>query len=193
MIIRRRKRKRRKNPRTKRRLNVLQTRKGKQALRRHNRFWGLKGIPKLKTKAVPGIKDKEAWVGLGRSPGIVIANGPNPKKATKIKLIKAAGELVADHAGRRMIWLRNRRKKSNGKLIKRFLGWVKKSIYIPYRDIEKAGSSKSKTEWHHEHGAEERGKWPKAFIDQNGNIHYSKGTYRVAAKSDARGIGWIQH
>lgn len=193
MIIRRSKRKRRKNPRTKKRLNVLQTKKGKRALARHNRFWGLNGVPKLVTKAVPGIKDSEPWVGLGRSPGIVIADGPNERKAKKKKLIKASGELVADATGRKMIWLRNRKRKSNGKLVKRFLGWVAKSIYIPYRDIEKAGSSKSKTEWHHSHGSDEGGKWPKAYQDQNGNIHYAKGTYRVAGQADKSGVGWIRH
>lgn len=133
----------------------------------------------------------EPWVGLGRSPGIVIANGPSAKKATKTNLIRGSGELVTDAKGRKMIWLRNRRKKSNGKLIKRFLGWVKKSIYIPYRDIEKAGSQKSKTEWHHEHN-DDGGKWPKAYADQNGNIHYAQGTYRVAGKADESGLGWIR-
>lgn len=191
MIIRRRKRKRRKNPRAKRRLNVLQTKKGKRALRRHNRFWGLKGVPKIKKKEVPGIATNEPWVGLGRSPGIVIANGPTKSKTTKEKLIKAAGELVSDARGRKMIWLRRRGKGANGKgLIKRFLGWASKVIYIPYKDIEKAGSKKSRTEWHHEMG-EHGGKRPKAYLDNKGNIHLGEATYRVAAKSDQDGVGWI--
>lgn len=191
MVIRRRKTKRRKNPRAKRRLNVLQTKKGRRALARHNRFWGLKGVPKLKKKSVPGIGINEPWVGLGRSPGIHIADGPNSKKAKNVKLIRGSGELVSDFKGRKMIWLRNRKRKSNGKLVKRFLGWVAKSIYIPYKDIEKAGSKKSRTEWVHSHN-DDGGKWPKAYQDQYGNIHYAQGTYRVAGKADESGLGWIR-
>ncbi len=147
----------------------------------------------MKKKSVPGIGMNDAWVGLGRSPGIVIADGPTKKKTKKEKLIKAAGELVSDARGKRMIWLRKRGKGTNGKsLAKRFIGWVAKVIYVPYKDIEKAGSQKSKTEWHHEMG-EDGGKRPKAYADNRGNIHLSEATYRVAGKKDASGIGWIRN
>lgn len=66
----------------------------------------------------------------------------------------------------------------------RKIGYVVETHYLPTKKLEAMGSFKAGKHWIHMH--HEGGKWPVAYRDQNGNIRYGKGTYRIKG-------GWIYH
>ena len=151
---------------------VKATRKGKTALARFRRFWGLKKPSSL--KILPQLSGMpKVLVGLGRSPAVSIADGPKGRSRRTVRK-PHNGTLVTNASGSRM-WIlmpRARRQK------RRFLGYAPKVEYVPHADIEKDGSHKRNKHWVHELG-EKGGTWPKLFQDANGNYEFGPASYRI--------------
>ena len=113
-----------------------------------------------------------ALTGMGKVPWIEVSNGgrkrrikgpwhggfTGPRKSRRIWLLKRAG------LPKRSRW--------------KYIGRVALSVYETSDDVSRAGSPKAWTQWRHEHN-DERGKWPKAYMDQNGNVKYGRGTYGI--------------
>lgn len=161
---------------------VKKSKLGRKALGLYRKFWGLKEPSTIKVFDVPG-KGKKTFVGLGVSPALTLADGPNKERARKIRRYKKRGQLLSNAAGTRMWILYPKRKARKGGR-KKFLGWAVQTEYIPNRNIEKDGSYKSGKHWIHTHGqASEHekvpGRWPKVYELPNGMIEYGRGTYRI--------------
>jgi len=146
----------------------LQLKGGRKVAGKFSQFNGIP-VP-TEIMELRGHGKKVPFAGMGKVPWIEVADG-NRKRRVR-------GPWLGAFSGSgRNIWLFKRRgmpKKSRWK----YLGRVVKTVYEPTRDMERAGSPKAGTQWHHEHH-DERGKWPKAFMDQNGNVRYARGTYRI--------------
>jgi hypothetical protein len=146
--------------------------KGKSLLRK---FWGVRKPPTIKTLGgkLPGVGSNATLVGLGQSPAITIADGPM-KRHSKIVRRKHHGQLVTDSHGRRLFILNGR--PPGGRL--KFLGYVPTTEYIPYPGVEAMGSFKKGKHWVHSHN-DSNGRWPKVYVDRNGNYVYARGSYKV--------------
>lgn len=146
----------------------LRARGGRKSLRNFRRFIGVKTPPEiLHFKNGP----KETWAGMGRVPEITVWDGRRKKRI--------AGHWLGafNPRGTRILLI----KKKRGLPVKskwRKLGRVVKTHYILTRGMERMGSFKRGKHWVHEH-KDEGGKWPMAYVDQNGNVLYGRGTYRI--------------
>lgn len=161
---------------------VGKTKIGRKLLGLYRKFHGLKKPSTIKVFDIPG-KGKKTFVGLGVSPALTIADGPNKERARKIKRYKRRGYLLSNAGGTKMFVLYPKRKGRVKK--KKFLGWAVQTEYVPTRDTEKDGSPKRGKHWIHTHGqasAHEKipGKWPKVYELPNGMIEYARGTYRIS-------------
>ena len=136
-------------------------------------FWRLKDVPSL--KVLPG-SDSMVLVGMGKSPAVNLADGPNKASSKRIVRKRHSALLATDPAGKRMFIIGRRGLPKKPKLT--FAGWVPKTEYIPSKDLERSGTPKKYKHWVHSH-EDDHGKWPKVYKDQNGNYHYGRGTYRV--------------
>ncbi len=169
----RRNHRRKKNSYAKVLARVKRLRHGKKALARFKRFWKVARPPAIRTFG----KGKRILVGLGRSPALYLANGPDKKRSTKIRRIPHRGWLATNPSGTRL-WILKDTKKGLGKR-KRFAGFVPTTEYVPSAAIEKAGTHKAGTLWNHSH-SDDGGRWPRAFYDEYGNVHYAPGTYKIS-------------
>lgn len=144
------------------------SREGKEALRRFRAFTGVPYPPEILNIPAPGNK---TMVGMGKAPEIVYHDG------RKVVRRKGSWFGVFNAKGRRIVLL-NRRKGIPKHPRKRYLGRMVETHYILPKGVEIAGSFKRGKYWIHEH-KDEGGRWPKGFVDQNGNIWYAPGTYRI--------------
>lgn len=160
---------------------ATRSRNGKQAFKRFRKFWGIEAPPRI--IAEPGCRKNVTLVGMGRSPGVYLANGVEGRETKRWK-VKGAFLAASDAAGRRLFLLRRKGLKRFGQRPK-FVGYAYETHYIPTGDIEKAGSHKSNRHWVHEHSKREKGRFPKVYKDAGGNYLYAPGTYRVTK--------WIYH
>lgn len=151
---------------------VSRSRRGRAALSRFRKFWGIRDVPSLKVLPGPGV-----LVSMGKSPAVTIANGPNKRKATRITRKRHNRMVATDASGRRIYIIGSQGLPAKPKLT--FIGWAAKTEYIPSKDIEKAGTGKRGKHWIHDH-TDEGGRWPKLYADQRGNYHYGRGTYSVS-------------
>jgi hypothetical protein len=155
---------------------ILKMRGGREALKRYRRFWGIKHPPTIVRVEMPGPKGSKVLVGMGKSPALNLADGPEGRERRKIRR-RHRGIVACDASGRQIFILRTGRgKRGNGR--KRLVGYANILEYIPTRAIEKAGSFKRHKHWIHEMG-EEGGTWPKVYRDEKGNYVFSRGSYRV--------------
>lgn len=140
------------------------------------RFWGVRNAPSIKliSGKLPGIGKNSTLVGLGQSPAVTIADGPK-NRHTKIVRKIHHGQLVTNARGKRLFILTGK-KPPGGKL--RFIGYAPQTEYVPYKGVETAGSFKKGKHWIHRHD-DAGGRWPKVYMDQNGNYVYATGSYKI--------------
>jgi hypothetical protein len=155
-------------------------REAKQALRRFRKFWGLKRPTKVLRVPPLGVKKRGVLVSMGISPQVVLANGPRKGRGVKIRRIRQKMYAATDSTGKKIFLLKKGKSKlgraPRGKL--KFLGWVPETHYVPTKDLERAGTFKKGAYWTHKHD-DKGGRWPKAFVDDRGNLIYKGGTFRV--------------
>ena len=156
---------------------ILKMRGGREALKRYRRFWGIKHPPEIRVLNMPGPQKEMVLVGMGKSPALNLADGPEGRHRRKVRRAHK-GIVACDASGRRIYILRGRNNSQRKQKLKR-LGHVPVTEYIPTAAIERAGSFKQKKWWIHNHGKSEGGKWPVAYEDQAGNVIYGRGSYRV--------------
>lgn len=144
------------------------SREGKRALRKFQQFWGIPLPPEI--EVVPGGSKLRVQAGMASVPQIVVHDGK--RKRT----IRGNWRGAFDGSGRRITLFKRRGLPKRPRW--RYLGRVVETHYVPSKSIERAGSFKKGTHWVHEHH-DERGKWPRAFVDQAGNVRYARGTYRI--------------
>lgn len=154
---------------------IAKTSNGRKALSKYNEFIGFPVPVSVKKFKTPG-KNKYL-IGMGRSPVVLIADGPDKRSSKKIRKIKGRWTPAFDASGKRIVILKPRAGKNFGKGLK-FIGWVPETHYIMTSKMEKAGSFKKGKYWVHEHD-DDGGSWPKAYQDKEGNILYAKGTYHI--------------
>ncbi len=155
---------------------LASTKRGKKALSLHKRFWGIKHPPAIQRLNIPdGKRGQQIVVHLGRSPAIVLADGPRGRQKRIVRR-RNKGIVVCDPSGRRLMILSKR--SMNGSGPRRFIGYAVRTEYIPTRAVEKAGTFKKGRHWIHDHH-DEGGKWPKVYRDKAGNYHYGPSTLRV--------------
>lgn len=154
---------------------------GKKALSRFRKFWGISTPPTV--IAEPGVKKNIVLTGLADTNGVYLADAPEGRE-TKKWVVRGKFMAATDAAGRRLFILRRKGLKKFGQKPK-FVGYARETHYVPTGEIERAGSHKSNRHWVHQHGREEKGRWPKVFKDAGGNYLYAPGTYRVTQ--------WIYH
>jgi hypothetical protein len=152
---------------------VEKTSSGRKALARYRKFWGLEYPTSISQIDIPGVKKGETVVGMGTSPKVILADGPNKKSATRIRQVRGKRILATNTTGTRMYIVG--KGKNSGK--KRFVGWAPETHYVPTKAMEKAGTHKKGKYWVHLHN-DDGGKWPKVFQAGNAFI-YAPGTYRV--------------
>lgn len=151
--------------------------KGKKALARYRKFWGLPFPPDLQEIENDGKPGQRYLVGMGGSPVAVLSDKPMGEKG-KVRKIKGSFVVATDENGKRIYLIRKRNKgKPIGKGLK-FAGYAPETHYIPTDAMEKAGTFKKGAYWIHKH-SDEGGKWPKVYKDSSGNYVYGPGTYRV--------------
>jgi len=151
---------------------------GRKALQKHKQFTGIP-LPTRIDELNDGRRKKTALVVMGTEPFVLVADGPRNRHS---KIRKYRGKWVATTTpnGKKIIILKNGRAgKGFGKGL-RFVGWMPETHYVLNKRVENAGSHKRGKYWIHKHD-DEGGKWPRASVDREGNIHYSPGTYRVGA------------
>lgn len=156
---------------------------GRKALKKYKKFWGIPYPTNVSQFKIPGNlpgaggrKGKAVLVGMGRSPMIVLANGPKGK-ATQIRRFRRKGVAAFNINGNRIYLLSGKQSRRKGSKLK-FIGWAAETHYVPTGPMEKAGTFKKGRYWVHEHH-ESGGKWPKAYVDSAGNVIYGPGTYRI--------------
>jgi hypothetical protein len=155
---------------------ILKMRGGREALKRYRRFWGIKHPPEIRVLNMPGPQKEMVLVGMGKSPALNLADGPEGRHRRKVRRAHK-GIVACDASGRRIYILRTGRgARRRGK--PRFVGYANLLEYLPTKAVERAGSFKRNKHWVHRMG-EEGGTWPKVYMDQNGNYVFSKGSYRV--------------
>jgi hypothetical protein len=155
---------------------ATKTRRGKQALKKYRQFWGLPYPVEVTAFDVPGAKKSFRFVSMGRSPRVVLADGPKGRQ-TRQWSDRKSRVVATDPSGRRIFVLNKKLRGPIGKRL-RFVGWAPMTEYIPTVGMERAGSFKAGKYWRHLH-LDEGGKWPKVYKDSSGNYIYGPGTYRV--------------
>ena len=150
---------------------------GRKALARYKKFWGLPYPMNIRKINLPGPKNKKVFlVGMGKSPQVQIADGPKGK-AKQVKKYKKNRIAAVSADGKQIFILTG--KNGSGKGKRKYLGYVPETHYIPTPAMEGAGTFKRGKYWCHLH-SDEGGKWPKARMDEAGNVIYDKGTYSVS-------------
>jgi hypothetical protein len=150
--------------------------KGRKALARYKKFWGLSHPTEIKTLEIPGPRNKTVFlVGMGRSPQVNLANG-NSKGAVR-KRVRGKFLAATDAEGKRIFMLSGRSSKDS-KARTKFVGYAPETHYIPTDKMENAGTFKKGRYWVHKHD-DDGGAWPVVKKDQAGNFVYEPGTYRV--------------
>ena len=153
---------------------ATRSRKGKDALKRYRKFWGLRAPVALKD--MPGPKNL-TLVGMGSSPAVNLADGPDKKRSKKIIRRRHNGMILATNSAGNRMWIVGKRGLP-AKPRLTFAGWAPVTEYIPTPGMERAGTPKAKKHWVHRHDSG-GGRWPKVYRDQSGNIHYGRGTFAV--------------
>lgn len=150
---------------------------GRAARKKYKQFWGIPYPTEIVKTRLGAGRGRKIFVGMGRSPAVVLADGPKGRNARTWKDRKS--RIVAtDPSGRRIFVLtREWHRKPFGKNL-RFVGYAPETHYVPWPGVERAGSFKKGKYWIHKHD-DERGKWPKVFKDSSGNFIYGPGTYTV--------------
>ena len=147
---------------------------GKKALKKFKQFWGVPLPVEIKKLEIPGPQKKTLRLtGLGRAPKAFIADEPGGKTRS----ISGPFTVVCDPDGKKVMLLSGKSCNAN-KAKLTFLGYVPKTEYIPSRALESAGTFKKGKHWVHLHN-DEGGEWPKAWVDQAGNIRYGVSTLRI--------------
>lgn len=152
-----------------------------KALSRYKKFWGLKAPVKVHRIQGPATKKNGYLVGMGNCPVVVLANAKKKGRGVTIRKIRESRVAATDPSGRRIFLLSRGGKSKLGRAAKgklKFIGWVPETHYIPTRGMERAGTFKKHAHWTHEHN-DKGGRWPKAFVDDRGNVIYGRGTYRI--------------
>jgi hypothetical protein len=153
---------------------ALATAEGRKALARYRKFSGLPWPTEILAIHTPGRRQRRTLVGLGRTPQVVIAR----RRGERPMRIRRNGIVTTNASGKRIMVLSGvDNHDSNPRL--QFVGFAAETHYHPTRAQEKAGTSKAGRYWVHKHD-EGGGQWPRAFVDQAGNIVYGPGTYRVS-------------
>jgi hypothetical protein len=147
---------------------------GRKALKEYTRFTGLPFPPEIKEIELPGPRHKKTvLVGMGRSPEVQLADGPEGSEKSKRRLKgKRMAAVTAD--GKRIVILSGRHSRDSRSRL-RYVGRAPETHYIPTPGEEKAGTFKRKKYWVHLHGRKEDGIWPKVYQDQAGNFVYERG------------------
>lgn len=155
--------------------------------RRFRQFWGV--APERKTAfRLPGPSRNVTVVGLGQSPAVTLANGPEGR-STKVRRIRHRGYLVAH--GKRLMILSGRNSTAPRQKLT-FVGYAPVTEYTPFRSVEQRGSFKRGKHWVHRHGSQERGNWPRVYRDQAGNYIYEPGGHsRRSGKATYRIGKWL--
>lgn len=180
-------RQRRRNRKTRRSFktllaSALKRPQGRKALKRFKSFWGLKAPCSLRLTA--DGKQTPVLVSLGRCPCLEIADAPEGKHK-RIRRVRMGGYLASNPQGTRLFVIRNL-KRGLSKGARKPLGFVAAAEYVPTTAMERAGTFKTGATWHHSFGKDEKGRWPRAWSDKNGNVIFGASTYRVAGR-------WLQH
>lgn len=158
---------------------AMKTKDGKKALKKYQQFWRLKYPTEIKVMNLPGPKNKTVvLVGMGRSPNMLLADGPKGSSQKK-KKVKGRYTVATDPNGRRIMLLSGVNT-SESKQVLRDVGFAPETHYIPTSRMEKAGTPKKGKYWVHKHD-DDGGRWPRVKQDQAGNFIYDPGTYRVKA------------
>jgi hypothetical protein len=146
--------------------------KGKKALARFKKFWGIMPT-RIRVVKLPGPSNKvEVLVGMGRA-------GKGGKILTPAGARAAKGaKFVATDADGKRIMLLSGRNSSDTRQRLRPVGLVEETHYVPTDDQEDAGTFKRNKYWVHRHD-DDGGKFPPVYQDQAGNYVYGPGTYRV--------------
>lgn len=150
---------------------------GRKALARYRKFWGIPYPTAISTVTLPG-KGSTTLVGMGVSPKVLVANGPDAKTATKVRTFKGKRIVATNTSGDRIIILNGRGSRKATKRKLRFIGWAPETHYLPTKGMESAGTFKKGKYWVHQHD-DDGGRWPKVYRDQAGNFVYAPGTYKV--------------
>jgi hypothetical protein len=167
------------------------TQEGREALRRFRLFWGVPWPSTITVLRTPGGVEKKFRVGLGRSPAVYLADGPQDRHRKKKTL--RGKRIIASDAEGKQIFIFSGKDSKNSKRKLRHVGFAPSSDYIPPRGIEKSGSHKSNRWWVHDHGIKEGGNWPRVFQDNAGNFVYERGGNKKASGKATYEINsWIE-
>lgn len=160
---------------------VAAVKKGRRRFKKFHAIKDARSLEKLQVGRLPKASGyRGILVGMGISPVLWLSDGSMRKASKKIVQVKEPRYAMTDPAGRKIVLLAMKKSKlgkaPSGK--KQFIGWVPKTRYYPTKKMVKLGSNKANTIWTHDHN-DDGGRWPKAFLDDRGNVIYGSGTYRV--------------
>lgn len=151
-------------------MNTAALAKGRRLFKR---FWGT--YPERLKRIGTGNR-RITLVSLGRTPAITLADGPRSHHKRTRRVLLHGRILAVRPSGRGMVVLNPRRGLPDKPRLKP-LGWVSVTEYVAVGGAKRGFKGRG-THWFHEH-SDAGGKWPRAYEDQNGNIHYRAGSYRV--------------
>ena len=162
---------------------VFRSKSGKQQISLFANFWRIPKVPSIRW--IPGPKTTTPAVGMGFTPIMYISDhkrGQGGKRQTEIRgnwhvITRASGSRAK---GRTIYFMTG--KKLNGPM--RQVGWAPKCMYIPYKDVEAAGSPKAGSNWKHAF-SDDHGVWPEVYADtptlsKKTNFVVTNGTFTVS-------------
>ncbi len=150
---------------------------GRESLKRHKQFWGVALPPKIQRLVLPGPAHKKtALWGLGVAKELILAD--TPTRAAPKKVVRGNFELASDSKGKTILWFPRGKKRFKAFKWQK-AGFVKKTIYIPTKRLESAGTFKAGHVWHHSH-FDAGGSPPVAYYDSaNGCYAAVGGTFKI--------------
>jgi len=154
---------------------ALASSSAKAAKAKYSRFWGLDSPEHVEVFEIPGPKN-QVLVGMGTGKAI-LADGPEGKFTKKWSSSRGRKTIVTNAAGNRIMILSGKRCRDKKQKLT-FLGYAAETHYVPTAAMEASGTFKKGKYWVHRH-SDKRGKWPKVYGDQAGNLVYGPGTYTI--------------
>jgi hypothetical protein len=152
-------------------LRLTETKKGQKKFKS---FWG---VPVNRVDLMRSPGKTKVLVSAGSTPGVYLSDCPRERAGCKQWKISGRRRIAFGTSGRRIYILARGSQKNFGKGLK-FVGYAARSVYVPTKAIEKAGSFKKNRIWVHEH-KDEGGRFPRVYQDRAGNFIYAPGTLRI--------------
>lgn len=153
---------------------LVKTRSGQKVARLFKAFWKLPCPPTVKLME-GGPRGKTVPIsGMGYSKVAHLSTKDRGQHGGKKTVIRGHWTVATEETGRHVLMLSSRPISGKWKAV----GFAPETHYIPYDDLERAGTHKKGLEWRHRHGVDDMKKgipktklhWPVVYADRGGKV-----------------------